>query len=170
MCSSDLGVTAKSPNPPGGTILRDTSGAATGLFNERAQGLISDALAKSRAGRTPAEVEADLRTQMSLASREALSKGITTVTDAGSPPLVIEVAKKMVDDHTLPVRVWMMLRETPDKFDVDMPKYRVVNYGDRRFTVRAVKRAMDGALGSRGAWMLAPYSDLPSTKIGRAHV
>jgi predicted amidohydrolase YtcJ len=157
------GVTAKTPNPPGGTILRDKSGAATGLFNERAQGLISDALTKARAGRTPAEVEADLRTQMTLASREALSKGITTVTDAGSPPLVIEVAKKMVDDKSLPVRVWMMLRETPDKFDADMPKYRVVNYGDKRFTVRAVKRAMDGALGSRGAWMLAPYSDLPST-------
>jgi predicted amidohydrolase YtcJ len=44
-----------------------------------------------------------------------------------------------------------------------MPKYRVVNYGDKRFTVRATKRAIDGALGSRGAWMLEPYADLPST-------
>ena len=43
-----------------------------------------------------------------------------------------------------------------------MPKYRVVNYGDKRFTVRAIKRAIDGALGSRGAWMLEPYADLPS--------
>jgi predicted amidohydrolase YtcJ len=44
-----------------------------------------------------------------------------------------------------------------------MPKYRVINYGDKRFTVRATKRAIDGALGSRGAWMLEPYADLPST-------
>ena len=44
-----------------------------------------------------------------------------------------------------------------------MPKYRVVNYGDKRFTVRATKRQIDGALGSRGAWMLEPYTDLPST-------
>src|SRR4029079_17992107 len=44
-----------------------------------------------------------------------------------------------------------------------MPKYRVVNYGDKRFTVRATKRQIDGALGSRGAWMLAPYSDMTST-------
>lgn len=156
-------VVRTTPDPPGGTILRDKSGNATGLFNERAQGLISDALSKSRAGRTPAEVEADLRVQVDLASREALSKGLTTVSDAGSPPTTIEVVKKMVDEKKLPIRVWMMLRETPEKLEVDMPKYRMVNYGDKRFTVRAVKRAIDGALGSRGAWMLAPYADLPST-------
>ena len=54
----------------------------------------------------------------------------------------------------------MMLRETPDRLAADMPKYRIVNYGDKRFTVRAIKRAIDGALGSRGAWMLEPYADL----------
>lgn len=156
-------IARTTPDPPGGTILRDKAGNATGLFNERAQGLISEALSKSRAGRTPAEVEADLRAVIELASREALSKGITTVTDAGSPPLTIEVVKKVVDEKKLPIRVWMMMRETPDKLEVDMPKYRVVNYGDKRFTVRAVKRTIDGALGSRGAWMLEPYSDLPST-------
>ena len=156
-------ITRTTPDPPGGTILRDKAGNATGLFNENAQRLIADALSRSRAGRTPAEVEADLRISIELASREALSKGLTTVTDAGSPPLTIEVMKKVVDDRKRPVRVWMMLRETPDRLEVDMPKYRVVNYGDKRFTVRAVKRAIDGALGSRGAWMLAPYADLPST-------
>jgi len=156
-------VSRTTPDPPGGAILRDKAGNATGLFNEMAQRLIGDALSSSRAGRTPAEVEADLRISIELASREALSKGLTTVTDAGSPPLTIEVMKRVVDDRKLPVRVWMMLRETPDRLEVDMPKYRVVNYGDKRFTVRAVKRAIDGALGSRGAWMLAPYADLPST-------
>src|SRR5262249_7309133 len=50
-----------------------------------------------------------------------------------------------------------------DRLAVDMPRYRVVNYGDKRFTVRGIKRAIDGALGSRGAWMLEPYADLPST-------
>ncbi|MGE3959739.1 MAG: amidohydrolase [Vicinamibacterales bacterium] len=154
-------IARATPNPPGGTILRDKAGNATGLFNERAQGLISDALSRSRAGRTAAEVEADLRIQVELASREALSKGITTVTDAGSPPLTIEVVKRMVDEKKLPVRVWMMIRETPEKLEVDMPKYRVVNYGDKRFTMRAVKRTIDGALGSRGAWLLQPYADMP---------
>jgi len=156
-------VTKTTVDPPGGKILRDADGNATGLFNERAQSIIGDVLARDRATRTPARVEADLRTVIDLAARESLSKGLTTVSDAGSPPLTIEVMKKVVDEGKLPLRVWMMLRESPDKLATDMPKYRTVNYGDRRFTVRAVKRAIDGALGSRGAWMLEPYADLPST-------
>lgn len=156
-------VTKTTPDPAGGKILRDTDGNATGLFNERAQSLIADALARDRASRTPAQVEADLRTVIELASRESLSKGVTTVNDAGSPPATIEVMKKVVDEGKLPLRVWMMLREAPDKLAVDMPKYRVVNYGDKRFTVRGIKRAIDGALGSRGAWLLEPYTDLPAT-------
>src|SRR5262249_5286721 len=157
------GVTKDTPDPPGGKILKDRRGEPTGLFNERAQALISAALEADRAKRTPAQVEADLRKQIQLASEEALSKGLTTVDDAGSPPQTIEMMKRVVDEGKLPLRVWMMLRETPDKLAVDMPKYRVVNYGDRRFTVRGIKRAIDGALGSRGAWMLEPYADLPST-------
>jgi predicted amidohydrolase YtcJ len=156
-------VTKATADPAGGKILRDKDGNATGLFNERAQSLVADALARDRATRTPAQVEADLRTVIELASREALSKGLTTVSDAGSPPSTIDVMKKVVDEGKLPLRVWMMLRETPDKLAADMPKYRVVNYGDKRFTVRAIKRAIDGALGSRGAWMLEPYADLAST-------
>jgi predicted amidohydrolase YtcJ len=156
-------VSKATPDPAGGKILRDADGNATGLFNERAQSLVGDALARDRATRTPAQVEADLRTVIDLASREALAKGLTTVADAGSPPLTIDVMKKVVDERKLPLRVWMMLRESPDRLAVDMPKYRTVNYGDKRFTVRGIKRAIDGALGSRGAWMLQPYADLAST-------
>jgi predicted amidohydrolase YtcJ len=157
------GVTKATEDPKGGKILKDANGNPTGLFNERAQSLISDALARDLARRTPAQVEADLRKVIDLASQEALSKGLTTVSDAGSPPSTIVVMKKVVDERKLPLRVWMMLRETPDKLAIDMPTYRVVNYGDKRFTVRAIKRAIDGALGSRGAWMLQPYSDLSTT-------
>jgi len=149
--------------PAGGQILKDKTGNPTGLFNERAQSLIGEALARDRATRTPAQVDADLRQVIALASQEALSKGLTTVHDAGSPPSTIEVMKKVVDEGQLPLRVSMMLREDASKLAADMPKYRVVNYGDKRFTVRAIKRAIDGALGSRGAWMLAPYADLATT-------
>jgi predicted amidohydrolase YtcJ len=157
------GVTKTTEDPKGGKILKDANGNPTGLFNERAQSLVSDALARDLARRTPAQVEADLRTVIDLASKEALAKGLTTVNDAGSPPSTIVVMKQVVDERKLPVRVWMMLRETPDKLAADMPRYRVVNYGDKRFTVRAIKRAIDGALGSRGAWMLEPYADLNTT-------
>src|SRR6266850_141153 len=156
-------VTRSTADPPGGKILRDKDGNATGLFNERAQSVVGDALARDRATRTPARVEADLRATIELASREALSKGLTTIHDAGSPPSTIDIMKKVVDEGRLPLRVWMMLREDAGRLAADMPKYRVVNYGDKRFTVRAIKRAIDGALGSRGAWMLEPYADLAST-------
>ncbi len=159
------GVTKTTEDPKGGKILRDANGNPTGLFNERAQSLISGALERDRARRTRAQVDADMRTTVDLAAQESLSKGLTTVSDAGSPPETIELMKRLVDERKLPLRVWMMLRETPDKLAVDMPKYRVVNYGDKRFTVRAIKRAIDGALGSRGAWLLAPYADL-STSSG----
>jgi predicted amidohydrolase YtcJ len=150
-------------DPAGGQILKDKDGNPTGLFNERAQSLISGALARDRATRTPAQVEADLREVIALASQEVLSKGLTSVHDAGSPPSTIEVMKKVVDERQLPLRVWMMLREDAARLAEDMPKYRVVNYGDKRFTVRATKRAIDGALGSRGAWLLEPYADLATT-------
>ena len=156
-------VTRTTADPDGGKILRDADGNATGLFNERAQGIVSGALARDLATRTPAKVEADLREVIDLAAREALAKGLTSVHDAGSPPLTIEVMKRVVDEGRLPLRVWMMLREDAKNLAADMPRYRVVNYGDKRFTVRATKRAIDGALGSRGAWMLEPYADLPST-------
>jgi len=157
------GVTKATPDPKGGQILKDRNGNPTGLFNERAQSIVGDALARDRAKRTRAQIEADLRTEIQLAAEESLSKGLTTVSDAGSPPATIELMKKVVDEKKLPVRVWMMLRETPDRLASDMPKYRIVNYGDKRFTVRAVKRAVDGALGSRGAWLLDPYADLQTT-------
>jgi predicted amidohydrolase YtcJ len=156
-------VMKTTPDPAGGKILKDQDGNPTGLFNERAQSLIADALARDRATRTPARIEADLRQVIDLAARESLSKGLTTVSDAGSPPATIELMKKIVDEGGLPLRVWMMIRETPDKLAADLPKYRTINYGDKRFTVRGIKRAVDGALGSRGAWMLEPYADMPST-------
>jgi predicted amidohydrolase YtcJ len=156
-------VGKSTPDPDGGKILRDKDGNATGLFNERAQSVVGDALARDRATRTPAQVEADLRAVIELASREALAKGLTSVHDAGSPPSTIVIMKKVVDEGRLPLRVWMMLREDAARLTADMPAYRVVNYGDKRFTVRAVKRAIDGALGSRGAWMLEPYADLATS-------
>ena len=156
-------VQKSTADPAGGQILKDRDGNPAGLFNERAQSLIGEALARDRATRTTAQVEADLRQVIALASQEALSKGLTSVHDAGSPPLTIEVMRKVVDEGQLPLRVWMMLREEAGKLAADMPKYCVVNYGDKRFTVRATKRAIDGALGSRGAWMLEPYADLATT-------
>src|SRR5207248_2125280 len=90
----------------------------------------------------------------------AVAMKMAEVTKATADP---SGGKILRDTGKLPLRVWMMLREDASRLAADMPKYRMVNYGDKRFTVRATKRAIDGALGSRGAWMLEPYTDLPST-------
>jgi len=156
-------VTRTTPDPDGGKILRDKDGNATGLLNERAQSLVDSALARDRATRTAAQVEAELRSVIESASRETLAKGLTSVQDAGSPPSTIEVMKRVVDEGKLPLRVSMMLRQDAKQMAADMPKYRTINYGDKRFTVRMIKRAIDGALGSRGAWMLEPYADLATS-------
>ena len=77
------GVTKTTADPKGGQILKDADGNPTGLFNERAQSLVADALARDRAKRTRAQIDADLRTEIQLAAEESLSKGLTTVSDAG---------------------------------------------------------------------------------------
>jgi predicted amidohydrolase YtcJ len=61
------------------------------------------------------------------------------------------------------VRLWVMVRETNDREAPRLKQYRMIDYGNGHLTVRAIKRAIDGALGSRGAWLLEPYSDKPDS-------
>lgn len=157
------GVTRATPNPPGGEILKDRRGNPIGIFRETASGLVRKALAADRAKMTPAEVEAELRKQIALASEEALSKGVTSFQDAGSPFETIDVFKKVVDEGQLRLRLWVMIRAANEELAQKLAAYRLINYGDRRLTVRAIKLTLDGALGSRGAWLLEPYADLPGS-------
>jgi predicted amidohydrolase YtcJ len=61
----------------------------------------------------------------------------------------------------LPLRLWVMVRQSPGVLAQRLPQYRIVGMGNHHLTVRAVKAFMDGALGTHGAWLLAPYDDLP---------
>jgi predicted amidohydrolase YtcJ len=113
---------------------------------------------------TPAEVDARARQVLELADQEVTSKGITSFQDAGSSYDVIERMKRMVDEGALRVRLWVMVRTTDHAtLAVGLDRARMVGYGDNRLTVRAIKTYMDGALGSRGAWLLEPYSDQPGS-------
>jgi predicted amidohydrolase YtcJ len=145
------GITRDTPNPPGGDITKDSTGRPIGLLNERAQGLVK------------VERDGQAEKAIDLAAEECISKGITTFEDAGSPVDVIDRLKKRAGDGTLPLRLWVMLRVPNTVIAEQAAKIRVIGYGDNHFTVRAIKKQIDGALGSRGAWLLAPYSDLPST-------
>ena len=143
------GVTAKTPNPAGGEILHDAQGNPTGMLRETAQNLVRKAL--------PAETEEDGRRAIEFAIQECLSKGITTFQDAGSTPETIELVRKTLDGR---LRLWMMLRAPNSRLQPILARPPVI---DPFLTVRAIKRQIDGALGSRGAWLLAPYADLPSS-------
>jgi predicted amidohydrolase YtcJ len=157
------GVTRTTPNPAGGEILRDKSRAATGLFRETAAGLLEAAYAKARQGMKPEELEAETRRQVQLADEEVLSKGITSFQDAGSSFETIDVFKKVASEGKLGVRLWVMIRDSNERMATKLAPYRMVDGYDKHLTIRAIKHTLDGALGSRGAWLLEPYSDLPSS-------
>ena len=154
-------VTRDTANPTGGEILKDASGNPTGLMRETAQGLV----------RRPGPTEDDVRRQLALADEEVISKGITTFHDAGSSFGTIDLVKKMIDENKMHVRLWMMVRMGNAALLQNIDRYRIIGYGNDMLTVRAIKVTADGALGSRGAWLLEPYADKPdSTGLAPAAV
>jgi predicted amidohydrolase YtcJ len=157
------GITSSTPNPAGGEILKDKQGNPTGLLREQAQGLAGRAYSAWRAKRTPAESAAETRKIIDLATNECLTKGITTFEDAGSPYATIDAFRRMADAHELRLRLWVMLAGTSPNLEANLDRYRMIGVGENHLTVRAIKQYMDGALGSRGAWLLEPYTDKPDS-------
>jgi len=149
------GIDNTTPNPSGGEIIRDGMGNPIGYFRETASRL----LAPAREGATPT----DPRRVVELAQEEALSKGITSFQDAGSSFEQIDVFKEMAEDGSLDIRLWVMVRESVAELTENLAEYRMIGVGEDRLTVRAIKMAIDGALGSHGAWLLEPYADLPES-------
>ena len=156
------GVTSATTNPAGGEIVRDAQGNATGMLRESAQRLTGPARASADAGRSAAERDAMSRKVVELAGADALSKGITSFHDAGSGFAAIDLFRKLADEGALPVRLYVMVRgESNARIDSLLDNYRLLGYGHGYLTVRSIKRQIDGALGSNGAWLLEPYADLP---------
>jgi predicted amidohydrolase YtcJ len=154
-------VTRDTPNPDGGEILKDTKGEPIGVFRETASRLIRTGAGEPP--RTPDEDAARARKVLELAAQEVLSKGITSFQDAGSGLGTVDLMKQMVDEGKIGVRLWIMLRAPNQTLAPNLAKYRMVDYGSGHLTVRAIKHSIDGALGSRGAWLLEPYSDKPDS-------
>jgi predicted amidohydrolase YtcJ len=156
------GITKRTANPAGGEIVRDASGEATGLLRESAQHLTNAAHALADARRPPGESEARARRIVELAGADALSKGITSFHDAGADFATIDRFKRLAAAGRLPVRLYVMVRFEPEaRMDSLLDRYRMQGYGNGYLTVRSIKRQIDGALGSNGAWLLEPYADLP---------
>jgi predicted amidohydrolase YtcJ len=157
------GITRTTANPPGGEIVKDRSGNPTGLLRETAQGLAARAMAEARAKMSPEELEARNREAVRLAGADAVSKGVTSFHDAGVPFATIDLYRKLDAEHALPVRLYVMVRENDSVLAANVDRYRIEAKDNAFLAVRSIKVTMDGALGSHGAWMLAPYDDLPSS-------
>jgi predicted amidohydrolase YtcJ len=146
-------INRSTPNPPGGEILKDAAGDPTGLLRETASGLV----------RTNRGDPARARRALELASQEVLSKGVTSFQDAGTSFATIDLMKQLIDEGKIGVRLWVMVREGNQREAALLAKHRTIDYGNAHLTVRAIKRQIDGALGSRGAWLLEPYTDKPDS-------
>ena len=156
-------ITSTTQNPSGGEILKDANGRPIGLLRETASGLANRALEQWRQTKTAAEREADARRQLELAVQASLEKGVTSFHDAGEPFSSIDTIKKFAADGKLGVRLFVMMRDSVDNLRANVAKYKAVGLNGNHLTIAAIKMVADGALGSRGAWMLAPYSDSPSS-------
>jgi predicted amidohydrolase YtcJ len=156
-------LTRSTANPSGGEILKDASGRPIGLLRETASGIVSRAYEQWRSAKTAAERDADARRQIQLAVHAALEKGVTSFHDAGSSFATIDTLKQVASEGGLGIRLWVMVRDSNDNLRAKLAQYRAVGLNDNHLTIAAIKVVADGALGSRGAWMLEPYSDSASS-------
>lgn len=149
------GITAETPDPPGGRIVRDAEGRPTGLLLEEAQKLVTAVMPN-------ANTEATRERRIRAALQQYVRWGLTGVHDAGTELEDIAILKRLLKNGELPIRVYAMaygdaaiehyLKNGPEIGD-----------GDGRLTIRSFKIYVDGALGSRGAELSSPYSDAPQT-------
>lgn len=144
------GINRDTPDPAGGKIIRAAGGAPTGVLIDAAQGLV--------ARHIPEAAPADLRRWLEQAARECSRNGLTSVHDAGVGAEELAAYRALIAEHRLPVRVYAMIGGEGALWRGYLNKGPEI--GDR-LTVRAVKLMADGAMGSRGAALFAPYADDP---------
>lgn len=151
-------VTAATPDPSGGRFIRDSGGAGgannpTGVLIDNAQGVVSRVI--------PAASRAELREQTLAAIAEANRWGLTGIHDAGVGPEGIAVYEDLAKEGRYSLRNYVMIRSSDSVLDAFMRRGPQKALYDGRLWMRAIKISADGALGSRGAALLEPYSDDP---------
>ena len=137
-----------------GEIIRDENGKPTGVFNEVAQRLISKHI--------PDESDAYRDKSLELAIEECLQNGVTSFQDAGSGRSSIATYRRFLDSGMMKIRLYVMLTSRdPDLLEDWYQRGPEIGLGNNFLTIRSIKLNSDGALGSRGAWLLADYNDRP---------
>lgn len=145
------GITASTKDPDGGKIHRDAKGNPTGILVDNAMSLVEKVV--------PAPSHQELIQYTRGALNEAAQKGITMIVDAGSSKEALDAFRELASTNQLPVRIYSMVSYGTSFTDTYLNQ-GPANYGPY-LDVRALKLYMDGALGSRGAALLEPYTDDP---------
>jgi predicted amidohydrolase YtcJ len=149
------GITNATPDPAGGKIMRDANGAATGVLVDAAQALVDKVV--------PQQTEAEARLALDRALEQIARVGLTSVHDAGIGVGADRLYRDYADHGKLTARVYAMIGGTGPDFDQLAKNGPLKTYAHDMYALRAVKLYADGALGSRGAALIAPYSDEPSS-------
>ncbi len=150
------GIGPSTPDPPGGEIVRDSKGRAIGVLRETAEELVTEVIDSQ-------DSDELFHQKVALATEECLANGLTSFQDAGSSLKDAARFRAMAETGELRIRLSLMLYEPNDVIEPHLDGVRVIGAGDGFLTIRGIKRWIDGALGSHGAWLLEPYSDLPTS-------
>ncbi len=137
----------------GGEVMMDNLGSPTGIFNERAMTLITQHIPETTPEKSIKAFE--------LAVAACHRNGITGFHDAGIGRETIALYNQMKDEDKLGIRMYAMLTGWDKELLEEWYEKGPVVDPDHLFTIRSVKLNCDGALGSRGAWLLEAYSDRP---------
>lgn len=148
------GITAHTTPPPGGDILRRPDGSPTGVLVDNAEELVARLI--------PSTATPDTRSLLLAAQDHCLSLGLTSVHDMGVTPDAAALLQQLASDGTLKLRVHAAIAGpfALRYFNEHEP------HRSPRLSIAAAKFYIDGALGSRGAWLLEPYEDRPTADDG----
>lgn len=147
-------VSPESKDPTGGELLREQSGDLTGVLIDTALDLVNKAV--------PASARGDGETMLLAAQEACLTAGLTGVHDMGVHPRTAALYRSLDEAGTLKIRIHAAC---PAEFAVRHFENNEP-YRSDRFNYAATKVYIDGAMGSRGAWMLGPYADRPVYETG----
>jgi len=150
-------VNKDTKDPENGKVLRDEkTGEPTGILLNRAQDLVAKHI--------PPMTLPQAKHAIQLAALECVRYGLTSIHEAKVTPLIVQAFHELVREGRMPLRVYAML-DGADKNLVDEWLKRGPEIDPHhQLTIRSFKLFADGALGSRGAALLEPYSDAPQTK------
>ncbi len=149
-------ITRDTPDPEGGKIVRDAHGEPTGVLIDNAVDLIEAVM--------PAPTESEMREAIEKAARECVKVGLTEVHDMGVELEILSIYKTLLAENKLPLRVYAVLAGVGPAWHRYAAQGPEVAANNGKLTIRALKLYADGALGSRGAALIEPYTDDPTNR------